>query len=78
MHHYAVRKRQKHHGIELFFVTSVDKRRANSFGLAAIPQSSGPEGVKKWSLINVQLSFVIGGGASRNLFLNARRRRTQK
>jgi hypothetical protein len=27
--------------------------------------------VKKWSLFNVQLSFVIGGGASRNLFLNA-------
>jgi len=27
------------------------------------------EGVKKWSLFNVQLSLVIGGGASRNLFL---------
>jgi hypothetical protein len=27
--------------------------------------------VKKWSVVNVQLSCVIGGGASRNLFLDA-------
>jgi hypothetical protein len=37
------------------------------------------EGVKKWSMVNSQLSFVIGGGASRNHFLKMpRRRRIQK
>jgi hypothetical protein len=30
---------------------------------------------KKWSLVNVQLSFVIDGGASRNHFLRMPRRR---
>jgi hypothetical protein len=27
------------------------------------------EGVKKWSMVNSELSYVIGGGASRNHFL---------
>jgi hypothetical protein len=37
------------------------------------------EGVKKWSMVNSHLSFVIGGGASRNHFLKMpRRRRIQK
>jgi hypothetical protein len=33
------------------------------------------EGVKKCSMFNVQLSVVIGGGASRYLFLKMPRRR---
>jgi hypothetical protein len=36
---------------------------------------TGHEGEKKLSLFNVQLSFVVGGGASRNLFLKMPRRR---
>jgi hypothetical protein len=38
----------------------------------AFPSS---EGVKKWSMVIGQWSFVIGGGASRNLFLKMPRRR---